>query len=57
MGDGEQDSPLKVHCGDIEDDSFKPKDHEQPLGEGAVPDALTITSSLKIKTHKHTAML
>jgi len=46
-GDREPDSPLEVHCGDVEDDSFKPQDHEEPLGEGAVSDALAITSCLK----------
>lgn len=43
----EWDSPLEVHRGDIEDDSFEPQDHEEPLGEGAVSDALSITPRLK----------
>lgn len=46
-GEWEKDSPLEVHCGDVEDDSFQPQDHEEPLGEGAVPDALSITSRLR----------
>ena len=50
--DGGQDSPLEVHCGNIEDHSFKPQDHEEPLREGAVPDALSITSSLKQTDNK-----
>lgn len=41
------DSPLEIHRGDVEDDSFEPQDHEEPLGEGAVPDALSITSRLE----------
>lgn len=50
MGGGEgweRDSPLKVHCGDIEDDPFEPQDHEEPLGKRAVPDTLSIASRLK----------
>lgn len=47
FGKFEPDSPLEVHCGDVEDDSFKPQDHEEPLREGAIPDALPITSRLK----------
>lgn len=46
-GEREWDSPLEVHCGDVKDDSFEPQDHEEPLGEGAVPDALSIASCLK----------
>lgn len=42
-----EDSPLEVHGGDVEDDSFKPKDHKKSLGEGAVPDALSIASRLQ----------
>lgn len=39
-------SPLEVHRGDVEDHSFEPQDHEEPLGEGAVADALPITPRL-----------
>lgn len=46
------ESPFKVHCGDVEDDSFKPQNHEEPLGKGAISDALTITSCLKTKQNK-----
>lgn len=45
-----QVSPLQVHGGDVEDDSFEPQDHEQPLGEGTVPDALAITPRLQETT-------
>lgn len=43
----ERGSPLEVYRGDVEDDSFEPQDHEEPLGERAVPDALAITPRLK----------
>lgn len=43
-------SPLQVHRGDVEHDSFEPEDHEEPLGEGAVPDAFTITARLHTNT-------
>lgn len=42
-----EDSPLEVHCGDVEDNSFKPQDHEEPLRERAVPNAFSITPRLK----------
>lgn len=38
--------PLEVHRGDVEDHSLEPQDHEEPLGEGAVADALSITARL-----------
>lgn len=38
--------PLQVHRGDVEDHSFEPQDHEEPLGEGAVADALSVTPRL-----------
>lgn len=41
------DSPLEVDRGDVEDHSFEPQDHEEPLGEGAVPDALAIAARLQ----------
>lgn len=48
MGNGSGwDLPLEVHCGDVEDHSFEPQDHEEPLREGAVPNALSITARLK----------
>ena len=43
----EWSSPLEVYRGDVEDDSFEPQDHEEPLREGAVPDAFSITPRLK----------
>lgn len=39
-------SPLHVHSGDIESDSFQPQHHEQALGEGTVADVLTIAPRL-----------
>lgn len=39
-------SPLQVHGGDVEHHSFEPEDHEEPLGEGAVPDALSVAARL-----------
>lgn len=44
---GGWDSPLKVHSSDVEDNSFEPQDHEEPLGERAVPNAFSITARLK----------
>lgn len=38
--------PFEVDCGDIEDDSFQQKDHEEPLREWTVTNALPITASL-----------
>lgn len=45
-------SPLEVHRGDVEDHSFEPQDHEEPLGEGAVADALAVTARLVTTTIK-----
>lgn len=42
--------PLEVHRGDVEDHSFEPQDHEEPLGEGAVADALSIAPRLVTTT-------
>lgn len=42
--------PLEVHRGDVEDHSFEPQDHEEPLGEGAVADTLSITPRLVTTT-------
>lgn len=39
--------PLGVHGGNVEGDSLEPEHHEQPLGEGAVPNLGPITASLK----------
>lgn len=39
-------SPLHIHSGDIERDSFQPQHHEQTLGEGTVADALTVAPRL-----------
>lgn len=41
-----QDSPFQVHGGDVKDHSFEPEDHEEPLREGAVSNALAIASRL-----------
>lgn len=38
--------PFGVHCGDIKGHSLEPKDHEESLGEGAVPNFGSITASL-----------
>ena len=42
--------PLQVDCGDVEDHALQPQDHEEALGEGAVPDALPINASLETNT-------
>lgn len=39
-------SPGHVHCGDIELDPFEPEHHEEPLAEGAVPQALPVLACL-----------
>ena len=46
--------PGHVHGGDVEGHSFEPQHHEEPLGEGAVPDALAIAPRLHKVTHTHT---
>lgn len=46
--------PLQVNGGDIEDHALKPKDHEEALGEWAVPNALSINASLQTSKHTHT---
>lgn len=40
-------SPLHIHCGNVEGDSFEPQHHEETLGEGTVADALTIAACLR----------
>ena len=46
-GRGEIGSPFQVHRGDVEDHALEPQDHEEALGEGAVANALAITSRLR----------
>ena len=38
--------PFQVNSCDTEHNSFEPKNHEEPLGKGAVSYAFTITASL-----------
>lgn len=38
--------PFQINSGDIEHNSFEPQDHEETLGEWAVPNAFSIYSSL-----------
>lgn len=45
-------SPLHIHGGDIERDSFQPQHHEQTLGEGTVADALTVAPRLGHTTER-----
>ena len=44
--------PFEVNSGDVEDDSFKPQDHKESLGEWTVTNAFTVTS--RLHTHMHT---
>lgn len=39
--------PFQIDGCDAKHNSFEPKDHEEPLWEGAISDALTITASLQ----------
>lgn len=50
-------SPLHIHGGDIERDSFQPQHHEQTLGEGTVADALTVTPRLGHTTERENLCL
>lgn len=38
--------PSQVDGGDVEDDAFKPEDHEETLRERTVADAFSITAGL-----------
>lgn len=38
--------PSQVDGGDVEDDPFKPEDHEETLREGTVADAFSIIACL-----------
>lgn len=40
-------SPLHVHRGHVELDSFQPQHHEETLREGTVADALTVAARLQ----------
>lgn len=42
--------PLEVYSGDIEDHSLEPEDHEEALRKGAVPNTLTIATSLRAES-------
>lgn len=42
-------SPGHVHCGDVELDPFQPQHHEEALAEWAVPNVLSIQTSLQGK--------
>ena len=45
--------PFQVHGGDVKDHALQPQDHEEALGEGTVPDALSITPRLDGSKGKH----
>lgn len=39
--------PFQVNSGDVEHNSFEPEDHEETLGERAVPNAFSIDTRLR----------
>lgn len=44
--------PFEVDGGDVEDDAFEPKDHEETLREGAVPNAFSVTAGLQTNARR-----
>lgn len=44
--------PFQVNSGDVEHNSFEPEDHEETLGERAVPNAFSIDTRLRERERK-----
>lgn len=47
--------PLEVDSCDVEDYTLEPEDHEEPLWEGTVSDALSITAGLTKSQQSHSS--